>query len=41
MGVEGGRYHIKRRWREAMMLEDELGVSHEEEIGMVVTGAAA
>ena len=39
-GKEGGRYHIKRRWREVMMLEDELGVSHEEEFGIVVTGDA-
>jgi len=40
-GEEGGRDHIKRRWREVMMLEEELGVSHEEEFGIAVTGSAA
>ena len=40
-GEEGGRDHMKRRWREVMMLEEELGVSHEEEFGIAVTGSEA
>ena len=37
---EGGR-HIKRRWLEIMELEKQLGVSHEEEYGIAVSGCAA
>eukprot|EP00092_Neocalanus_flemingeri_P013818 GFUD01014906.1.p1 GENE.GFUD01014906.1~~GFUD01014906.1.p1 ORF type:complete len:664 (+),score=220.39 GFUD01014906.1:118-2109(+) len=40
-GEEGGKDHIKRRWMEVMRLEEELGVSHEEEYGIAVSGTAA
>ena len=40
-GEEGGRDHMKRRWREVMMLEEELGVSHKEEFGIAVKGFEA
>jgi len=40
-GENSGRDHIKRRWREIIMLEEELGVSHEEEFGIAVSGTAA
>jgi len=40
-GEESGKEHVKRRWREVMMLEEELGVSHEEEFGIAVSGTAA
>jgi len=40
-GEEGGRDHVKRRWLDVMRLEEELGVSHEEEFGIAVSGTAA
>jgi len=40
-GEEAGEQFIKRRWAEIMRLEEELGVSHEEEFGIAVSGTAA
>ena len=40
-GEEVGRDHMKKRWREVMMLEEELGVSHKEEFGTAGTGFEA
>jgi len=40
-GEESCRDHVKRRWVEIIMLEEELGVSHEEEFGIAVSGTAA
>jgi len=38
---EDAKNHIKRRWEDIMAMEKELGVSHEEEYGIAVTGTAA
>jgi len=40
-GDTSGTDHVKRRWREIIMMEEELGVSHEEEFGIAVLGSAA
>jgi len=40
-GEEGGKEHVKRRWLDIIRLEEELGVSHEEEFGIAVSGTAA
>ena len=36
-----GRNYIKRRWAEIVQMEREMDISHEEELGVAVSGLAA